>query len=83
MFVSILADFFTPPSQFQGLGVFALNAEKCYDERMPSKLAKNAEMIGLYSVIGGHEGADGCLYARDHRSGRQSDTQLRGEADSG
>lgn len=53
VFISILADFFTPPSQFQGLGVFALNAEKAYDRRMPSHLARDAEMIGLYSIRGG------------------------------
>ncbi len=53
VFVSILADFFTPPSQFQGLGVFALNSEKAYDERVPAQLAKNAECVGLYSIAGG------------------------------
>ena len=53
VFVSILADFFTPPSQFQGLGVFALNSEKAYDERVPAHLAKNAECVGLYSIAGG------------------------------
>ena len=53
VFVSILADFFTPPSQFQGLGVFALNSEKAYDERVPAKLAKNAECVGLYTIAGG------------------------------
>ena len=53
VFVSILADFFTPPSQFQGLGVFALNSEKAYNERVPANLAKNAECVGLYSIAGG------------------------------
>jgi phytoene dehydrogenase-like protein len=53
VFVSILADFFTPPSQFQGLGVFALNSEKAYDERIPAHLARNADCIGLYTIAGG------------------------------
>lgn len=53
VFVSILADFFTPPSQFQGLGVFAMNIEKVYDERIPAKIAPNAEGLGLYSIAGG------------------------------
>ncbi len=53
VFISILADFFTPPSQFMGLGVFALNSEKAYDHRMPAHLARNAEMIGLYTIRGG------------------------------
>ncbi len=53
VFVSILADFFTPPSQFQGLGVFAMNAEKCYDERIPATIARNAEGLGLNSIAGG------------------------------
>lgn len=53
VFISILADFFTPPSQFIGLGVFALNPETAYDSRMPKLLAPNCEQIFLYSVYGG------------------------------
>jgi phytoene dehydrogenase-like protein len=53
VFISILADFFTPPSQFMGLGVFALNPETAYEKRMPSHLAKDAEMVHLYSIEGG------------------------------
>jgi phytoene dehydrogenase-like protein len=53
VFISILADFFTPPSQFQGLGVFALNAEISYDKRMPELLAKDAVMTRLYTIEGG------------------------------
>jgi phytoene dehydrogenase-like protein len=55
VFISILADFFTPPSQFMGLGVFSLNAEIAYEKRMPEMLAKNAKMIRLYSIKGGTE----------------------------
>lgn len=53
VFISILADFFTPPSQFMGLGVFALNPETAYEKRMPAYLAKDAEMLHLYSIQGG------------------------------
>jgi phytoene dehydrogenase-like protein len=53
VFISILADFFTLPSQFIGLGVFALNAETFFEKRMPSHLANNAEMLHLYSIRGG------------------------------
>lgn len=53
VFISILADFFTPPSQFMGLGVFALNTETFFEKRMPSHLTKNAEMLHLYTVRGG------------------------------
>jgi phytoene dehydrogenase-like protein len=53
VFISILADFFTPPSQFIGLGVFALNAETFFERRMPSQLAQNAEMLHLYTIRGG------------------------------
>jgi phytoene desaturase len=53
VFTSILADFFTPPSEFMGLGVFALNAEVAFEKRMPTTLAKNAEMLRSYTIVGG------------------------------
>jgi phytoene dehydrogenase-like protein len=53
VFISILADFFTSPSQFPGLGVFALNAEAVYDRRIPKQLAKDAETLFHYSILGG------------------------------
>jgi len=53
VFVSILADFFTPPSQFIGLGVFALNAESSFDKRSPKTLAKGTDQVFHYSVLGG------------------------------
>jgi prolycopene isomerase len=53
VFISILADFFTPPSQFQGLGVFALNSELSFEERMPAKIGRNAVQLSLYSLLGG------------------------------
>ena len=69
VFVSILADFFTPPSQFQGLGVFALNSEKAYDERVPAKLAKNAECVGLYSIAGGTKALTNAFVEEIHKAG--------------
>jgi len=53
VFISILADFFTPPSQFIGLGVFALNGEVTFDHRIPKSLAPGAEQVYQYSVLGG------------------------------
>jgi all-trans-retinol 13,14-reductase len=53
VFISILADFFTPPSQFIGLGVFALNNEVTFDHRIPKALAPNAEQVYQYSILGG------------------------------
>lgn len=53
VFISILADFFTPPSQFLGLGVFALNAESTFDCRLPRDLAPHAEQLYHYSIRGG------------------------------
>jgi phytoene dehydrogenase-like protein len=53
VFISILADFFIRPSQFIGLGVFALNHETFYDKRMPKILAKDTEQLYLYNVHGG------------------------------
>ena len=40
VFMSILADFFTPPSKFPGLGIFSLNGEITFEKRMPTQLAK-------------------------------------------
>jgi prolycopene isomerase len=53
VFISILADFFTPPSQFLGLGVFALNSEASFDSRQPKSLASGAEQLYHWSVLGG------------------------------
>jgi phytoene dehydrogenase-like protein len=53
VFISILADFFTPPSQFTGLGVFALNPEASFERRMPKTIAPGAEQLYHYSVLGG------------------------------
>jgi phytoene dehydrogenase-like protein len=53
VFVSILADFFTPPSQFQGLGVFMINPETSFDSRIPAELEKSAVQLYQYSVLGG------------------------------
>jgi phytoene desaturase len=53
VFIAILADFFTPPTQFPGLGVFALNPEAVYEKRMPRQLAPGAEQLFHYSILGG------------------------------
>ncbi len=53
VFISILADFFTPPSQFQGLGVFQINPEASFDCRMPAELENGAEQLFHYSILGG------------------------------
>ena len=53
VFISILADFFVRPSQFIGLGVFALNHETFYDQREPKLLAPDTEQIYFYNVHGG------------------------------
>jgi len=53
VFISILADFFIKPSQFLGLGVFALNYETFYEKRIPKTLAVDTDQLYLYSVLGG------------------------------
>ncbi|MBN1657548.1 MAG: NAD(P)/FAD-dependent oxidoreductase [Anaerolineae bacterium] len=53
VFTSILADFFTPPSEFIGLGIFALNPEASFDVRMPRELGRDAVQLLHYSVLGG------------------------------
>lgn len=53
VFISILADFFTEPSKFLGLGVFALNPEPSFDKRMPAYINKYAKQYYFYSILGG------------------------------
>lgn len=53
VFMSILADFFTPPSQFPGLGVFSLNPEVSFDARMPAELAPGVVQLYCYDILGG------------------------------
>ncbi len=53
VFISILADFFTPPSQFMGLGVFSLNPEPSFDCRLEKKVGRNSDQLYFYSLLGG------------------------------
>ena len=53
VFTSILADFFTAPRDFVGLGVFALNAEASFDKRIPRELDQDTVQLYHYSVLGG------------------------------
>ncbi len=53
VFISILADFFTQPSNFLGLGVFALNPEPSFDKRMPAHINRLAQQFYHYSIPGG------------------------------
>jgi phytoene dehydrogenase-like protein len=53
VFISIIADFFTPPSKFPGLGVFSLNPEAIYDKRMPKLIEKNTKQLYHYDILGG------------------------------
>jgi len=53
VFTSILADFFTPPADFLGLGIFALNSELSFDKRIPKSLGSNTDQLYLYSMLGG------------------------------
>jgi phytoene dehydrogenase-like protein len=73
VFMSILADFFTPPSQFLGLGIFALNPEPSFDCRMPKGLAKNAEQLYHYSVLGGISALVDALVHRIEEGGGRVD----------
>jgi phytoene dehydrogenase-like protein len=66
VFISILADFFTPPEKFIGLGVFALNHETFYDARIPALLETESypvdeQQIYLYSIQGGMRTLVGAL----------------------
>jgi all-trans-retinol 13,14-reductase len=69
IFISILADFFTPPSHFPGLGVFALNPEASFEHRMPKTIAAGAEQLYHYSVLGGVSTLADALAARIRECG--------------
>jgi phytoene dehydrogenase-like protein len=53
VFTSILADFFTSPREFIGLGVFALNPEASFDTRIPRELGRDTIQLYHYSILGG------------------------------
>ncbi len=72
VFVSILADFFTPPSQFIGLGVFALNGEPSFEKRMP-KMLDECDRAGIpIQYSGWHRQAGGWPGVSDRRIWRES-----------
>jgi len=71
VFTSILADFFTPPSQFLGLGVFALNSEASFDRRSPKRLAPDTDQLYQYSVLGGLTEVVGALAGKLRALGGQ------------
>lgn len=52
-FLSILADFVVRPSEFQGLGIFAVNPEPAFDLRTPLQLSKTGFQPGYTYVKGG------------------------------
>ncbi|TFG06601.1 MAG: NAD(P)/FAD-dependent oxidoreductase [Promethearchaeota archaeon] len=53
VFLTILADFVAPPSQFIGLGVPFINPEPSFDEDIPLKISKNVEHPSYRFVLGG------------------------------
>jgi all-trans-retinol 13,14-reductase len=71
VFTSILADFFTAPKDFVGLGVFALNPETSFDKRIPRRLAPSTVQLNHYSVLGGMGSLVDALVARVEASGGQ------------
>ncbi|MBD3254131.1 MAG: NAD(P)-binding protein [Candidatus Lokiarchaeota archaeon] len=53
VFLTILADFVTPPTQFIGLGVPFINPEPAFDEDIPLKLSRNLEHPSYRYILGG------------------------------
>ena len=53
VFLTILADFVTPPTQFIGLGVPFINPEPSFDENMPLKLSDTCEHSSYRYILGG------------------------------
>jgi phytoene dehydrogenase-like protein len=71
VFTSILADFFTAPKDFPGLGVFTLNPEASFDKRMPRELDKDTVQLYHYSLLGGMGTLVDALVAKIERHGGQ------------
>jgi phytoene dehydrogenase-like protein len=74
VFTSILADFFTAPRDFVGLGVFALNPEASFDKRIPRELAPDAVQLYYYSLLGGIGTLVKALVAKIEAHGGRVDT---------
>ena len=53
VFISILADFVTRPSEFQGLGLFFVNPEPAFDKRIPLEISKIGKHPSYAYVEGG------------------------------
>jgi prolycopene isomerase len=53
IFLSILADFVAPPSQFMGLGIPFVNPESAFDENVPLKVSKMGEQPSYRYILGG------------------------------
>ncbi len=60
-FLSILADFVVRPSEFQGLGIFAVNPEPAFDSRTPLRLSKTGRQPGYTYVKGGVQKIVDCM----------------------
>ncbi|TFG14895.1 MAG: NAD(P)/FAD-dependent oxidoreductase [Promethearchaeota archaeon] len=53
VFLTILADFVTPPTQFIGLGVPFINPEPSFDEDMPLQLSETCQQPSYRYILGG------------------------------
>jgi len=53
VFLTILADFVTPPTQFVGLGVPFINPEASFDENVPLKISKTGVHPSYRYILGG------------------------------
>lgn len=53
VFLSILADFVTPPSRFQGLGICLINPEPAFDHRVSGRVSKVGRQPKYHCIRGG------------------------------
>jgi phytoene dehydrogenase-like protein len=53
VFLTILADFVTPPTRFAGLGIPFINPESSFDEQAPLKISKLGEQSSYRYILGG------------------------------
>ena len=53
VFTSILADFVVKPEEFQGLGVALVNPETAFDDRVPTRVSRQADQPSYTCIDGG------------------------------
>jgi len=74
VFLSILADFVTPPSQFPGLGVPSVNPEPAFDKRVSTNVSRLGRQPGYHFIRGGTRSLVNALVRKIQSNGGEIQT---------